>query len=284
MFQQILESRIIQARNPICFGMDPILEKIPVEGTPEEKIRSFYLKILDELDRQNIYPAAAKPNIAFYEAISLEALWVLKQLITSYQERGILVILDAKRGDIGKTSAAYASAVFNNFSADAVTVNPYMGSDSVLPFLNYDVHKGVYGLMRTSNQGAQDFQDLILQDKTPLYQKVGEQFCAWDNGSMGAVVGATNPGELEEITAFFENKKHPIPFLIPGISVKGVSGGQGGSLSEVLQALKNGGAKNNWHLINSSSGLNYAYEAKPHLSYAKACVEALQELSEEAEN
>lgn len=134
---------------------------------------------------------------------------VLHDLICAYKGEGIPVILDAKRGDIGKTSAAYADAAFNVYGADAVTVSPWMGTDSVGPFLEHPTGNGVYLLLRTSNKGAADFQDMPVAGK-PAFFSVAGKILEWDNGNLGAVVGATRPEELERITAFFAEAKHEI--------------------------------------------------------------------------
>ena len=278
-FTNLLEQRIAAAGNPICFGMDPVLARMPAASSPEEKIRLFYLNILDEMDRRNLYPAAIKPNSAYYEAVSIEALQVLRELIAAYSERGVLVLLDAKRGDIGRSSAAYAHAAFDVFGADAVTVSPYMGSDSVGPFLEYGLGSGVYALLRTSNPGARDLQDQLRGDGTPFWQAVAEQLILWDNGSLGAVVGATNLAEMEKIARFFSERGVELPFLIPGVGIPGVAGQQGGEASAVVRALKNGGARRAIHLFNSSSGLSFAYEARPGIAPPVACVDALEQLA-----
>ena len=273
-----LEKRIQSIGNNICLGIDPVLAKIPIKGQPEQVIREFYLGILNALDSHKIYPAAIKPNAAYFEAISVDAQHVLKELSAEYSARGILVVLDAKRGDIGKSSSAYAQAAFDIFGADCITASPYMGSDSLKPFLDYKANKGVYGLLRTSNPGGKDVQDIVLADGRPLFLAIADLFIQWNNGSLGAVVGATNPAELERIMAYFVAQNSEIPFLIPGVSIPGVSGQQGGDALTVVKALKSGGSKRDFHLLNSSSGLNFAYEAKPHLSYGDACAEALKEL------
>ncbi len=276
-FVDALEKRIIEAGNPICMGMDPVLKRIPVEATSiENKVETFYMKLLEQMDKTGIYPAAVKPNSAYYECLSVSSMAVLERLILEYKKRGILIVLDAKRGDIGKSSAAYATAAFDIYHADCVTVSPYMGEDCVTPFLT-DETKGVYGLLRTSNRGAADFQDLIC-DELPLFKQVGKKFINWSNDNLGAVVGATHLEEMVEITQFFIEQGKEIPFLIPGVSVPGVGGQQGGTASGVIKALLEGGSKRNFHLLNSSSGLNYAYEAFTNLSYPEAMSKALDQL------
>ncbi|HPW93614.1 MAG TPA: orotidine-5'-phosphate decarboxylase [Fibrobacteraceae bacterium] len=280
-FSSFLEKRIAECGNPVCMGMDPVLDLIPLEGTPEEKVKRFYFEILEEILRRGVSPAVIKPNSAYYECISIDALRVLQDIIKVYQSAGIPSILDAKRGDIGKSSAAYARAAFDVFGADAVTVSPWMGSDSVAPFLPQGGFKGVYALLRTSNKGAADFQDLKTKEGSTAFYAVAEKLMAWDNGNLGAVVGATHPEELEAITRFFVEHNHEIPFLIPGVSIPGVPGGQGGDAKTVLNAINNGGGKRQFHVLNSSSGLNFAWQAKGNpSSFAVACVDALERLTD----
>ncbi|MBS7391845.1 MULTISPECIES: orotidine-5'-phosphate decarboxylase [Hallerella] len=285
-FSDCLEARIQECGNPICLGMDPKLSLMPVERkhgevqSEEEKIKFFYMDILEECSKRNVKPAVVKPNSAYYERISIQGMQILHDLIAAYKGEGIPVVLDAKRGDIGKTSAAYADAAFNVYGADAVTVSPWMGKDSVGPFLEHPANGGVYALLRTSNKGAADFQDLPVEGSTAFFS-VAKKLIEWDNGNLGAVVGATHPEELERITAFFAAANHEIPFLIPGVSIPGVPGGQGGDAKTVLQAIANGGGKRKFHVLNSSSGLNFAWQRTgKEAEYASACVDAIESLAE----
>lgn len=285
-FSDCLEARIQECGNPICLGMDPKLSLMPVERkhgevqSEEEKIKFFYMDILKECSKRNVKPAVVKPNSAYYERISIQGMQILHDLIAAYKGEGIPVVLDAKRGDIGKTSAAYADAAFNVYGADAVTVSPWMGKDSVGPFLEHPANGGVYALLRTSNKGAADFQDLPVEGSTAFFS-VAKKLIEWDNGNLGAVVGATHPEELERITAFFAAANHEIPFLIPGVSIPGVPGGQGGDAKTVLQAIANGGGKRKFHVLNSSSGLNFAWQRTgKEAEYASACVDAIESLAE----
>ncbi|MDR2593776.1 MAG: orotidine-5'-phosphate decarboxylase [Fibromonadaceae bacterium] len=280
-FASFLESRIEACKNPVCFGLDPVLSLIPAEAsTPEDKIRKFYFDILEEFLKRNVKPAVVKPNSAYYECVSILAMQVLAEIIATYRKEGMPVILDAKRGDIGKSSEAYSKAAFDVYGANAVTVSPWMGSDSVKPFLREE--NGVYVLLRTSNKGAEDFQDLELaSENKKAYKSVAKKILEWDNGSIGAVVGATNTHELAEITNFISVQKKEIPFLIPGVSIPGVPGGQGGEAKAVMGALREGGFKRNIHVLNSSSGLSYAWQASGSPSnYACACTDALERLVE----
>ena len=137
-FQARLEERIAKCGNPICLGMDPVLKLIDPccpDDSAEDKIKRFYSEILECALKRNVQPAVVKPNSAYYECVSVQAMLVLQQLIADYRSAGIPVILDAKRGDIGKSSAAYATAAYDVYKADAVTVSPWMGADSVGPFI-----------------------------------------------------------------------------------------------------------------------------------------------------
>lgn len=291
-FHERLEQRIEKCGNPICMGMDPVLKLIDPcisAGSAEDKIKRFYSEILECCLKRNVLPAVVKPNSAYYECVSVEALLVLQRLIADYKSAGIPVILDAKRGDIGKSSAAYAVAAYDVYKADCVTVSPWMGSDSVNPFLRENSENGAYVLLRTSNKGAHDFQDMPVigsddpRDVAEAFYQVADKIMEWDadHGFFGAVVGATHPEELEKITAYCASRKHEIPFLIPGVSIPGVPGGQGGDAKTVLTAIANGGGKRKFHVMNSSSGLNFAYQRSGHPeNFANECVDALERLAE----
>jgi orotidine-5'-phosphate decarboxylase len=277
-YQEKVAARTRKAGNTVCVGMDPILKKIPGSGSPEEKIKRFYSEMLEAMLARNVLPAAVKPNIAYYEAVSLSCLQVLQNLIAAFRAAGVLVVLDAKRGDISSTSGAYAQMAFNVFGADSVTAAPYMGLDTIKPFQDVAQDgQGIYILVRTSNPSAKDFQDLTV-DGVPLYRKVAEKLADWNDGSLGAVVGATAPRELRDLLAYWKGRGREVPVLIPGIAIAGVSGGQTGSVADVYQAIKDAQSDPWLHLINSSSGINYAYEKFPALKPAQASVAALEEL------
>lgn len=232
----------------LCFGIDPIIEKIDksgstaenATGTLEEKIADYYCDITDKLIEENQI-SAIKPNYAYFAQYGFEGLKSLKLIIDEYSGK-IPIILDGKRGDIGRSSEAYANEAYNFWSADAITVSPYMGSDSVKPFLREG--KTVYMLCRTSNEGAKDFQELKSGRKY-IYEHVAQKATEW---STGLVVGATNDS-IKKIVKITKGKN--VPFLIPGI------GTQGGDLDLVLKAIKKEIAI---HRINSSSGIAFAYE------------------------
>ncbi|MEA3109313.1 MAG: orotidine-5-phosphate decarboxylase [Gammaproteobacteria bacterium] len=228
----------------VCVGLDPDLARLPQEfaGAPEPLL-AFNRRIIDATAD---LAAAFKPQIAFYSALGKEA--ELAASIRYIRERAphALVILDAKRNDIGNTAEAYASEAFDRYGADAVTVNPYMGEDSVRPFLARR-DRGAVLLCRTSNSGARDFQDLLV-DGLPLYRRVAERADRhWnENKNLMLVVGATCPAEMAEL-----RRAHPgLWFLVPGI------GAQGGDLDSSLAAGLD--AEGGGMLINSSRGIIFA--------------------------
>lgn len=284
-FKDMVLARTREAGNRICVGMDPVLARIPGASPAPERIHRFYGDLLDAMLARDVMPAAVKPNMAYFEALGLEALETLKTLVAAYRDAGILVILDAKRGDIASTSGAYAAMAFQVFGADAVTAAPYMGLDTIKPFQDLARDQGTYVLVRTSNPSAGDFQDLMVMGKDgvsmPLYRKVAGKLADWQDGNLGAVVGATAPRELRELLGYWVERGKDCPVLIPGIAVAGVSGGQSGSLADVLQAIRDSGSEPGLHLVNSSSGINYAYEKYADLKPAEASLRALEDLIEE---
>jgi orotidine-5'-phosphate decarboxylase len=199
---------------------------------------------------------AYKPNFAFYEALGLEGLRALDATIKAVPS-GIPIIADAKRGDIGNTSGAYAKAVFETWGCDAVTVHPYIGWDSIEPFAKYR-DKGVLVLCRTSNPGQSDFQQLTAGG-APLYEVVARKVREWDaHGNLGLVVGATHPDELRRVRALCPDQ----PILIPGVGV------QGGDLrAAVLNGVDRHGGK---AIINSSRGVIYAGKGSGFAQAARA--------------
>jgi orotidine-5'-phosphate decarboxylase len=248
-FAQRLKSAFESSGSLVCVGLDPDPNKLPKDlGSGLDRLAEFDRRIVDAT---HDLAAAYKPQIAFYSALGAEA--QLEATIRYMRERapGAVVILDAKRGDIGNTAEAYAREAFDRYGADAVTVNPYMGEDSVKPFLARK-DKGALILCRTSNLGGKDFQNLIL-DGLPLYRHVAKRVAAqWNElGNAMLVVGATAPQEMAELRA-----AHPtLPFLVPGI------GAQNGDLKAVLAAgLDSQGAG---LLISSSRGIIYAEGGTP---------------------
>jgi orotidine-5'-phosphate decarboxylase len=204
------------------------------------------------IDATSDLVCAYKPNFAFYEALGDEGIAALKATI-KYVPSSIPVIGDAKRGDIGNTSKAYATALFEVFGLDAATLSPYLGFDGVEPFLQYK-DKGMFILCRTSNTGAVDFQSLKCEVKGGvqyLYEIVADKAEQWNEyGNIGLVVGATYPEELKII-----REQHPdLPFLLPGV------GAQGGEIETTVRygADKNGEKA----IVNLSRGIIYASKGK----------------------
>ncbi|MEA3198139.1 MAG: orotidine-5-phosphate decarboxylase [Gammaproteobacteria bacterium] len=232
----------------VCVGLDPDPAKLPKDLAGAERFYAFNRRIVDATAG---IAAAYKPQIAFYSALGAED--QLAASIRYIRERApaALVILDAKRNDIGNTAEAYAREAFDRYGADAVTVNPYMGGDSVRPFLSRP-DRGAILLCRTSNPGARDFQDLLV-DGLPLYRRVAERAAGqWNaHGNLMLVVGATYPREMADL-----RRAHPeVPFLVPGI------GAQGGDLDATLAAGLD--ARGAGLLINSSRNIIYAGGGAP---------------------
>jgi orotidine-5'-phosphate decarboxylase len=218
-----------QQNSLLCIGLDPEPERLPAKlyDMPVAKAVTYFCRGIIEATVP--YVCAFKPNLAFYEALGLEGMSVFQEVIDAIPAR-IPIIVDAKRGDLGNTARKYAAAVFDKYSCDAVTVNPYLGYDSVAPFLEYH-EKGVILLCRTSNPGARDFQDLLVYVENdqvkPLYEVVAQRVQSWNKaGNCGLVVGATYPQEL----GIIRSKCPDMPILIPGV------GAQGGDLEASVGA------------------------------------------------
>jgi orotidine-5'-phosphate decarboxylase len=222
----------------VCIGLDPDAAKIPARFAKlSQPIYEFNKEVIDAT---HDLVCAYKPQIAFYSAAGAEK--ELELTIAYIRERAphAIVILDSKRGDIGNTATAYASEAFDRYKADSVTINPYMGEDTVRPFIK-DASRAAIVLCRTSNSGARDFQDLLVDGK-PLYQHVAQRAAReWNQlKNVLFVVGATYPEEMAML-----RKAHPeITFLVPGI------GAQGGDLKATLD---NGLDANKQGLLISSS-------------------------------
>ncbi|QED37839.1 orotidine-5'-phosphate decarboxylase [Antarcticibacterium arcticum] len=262
MTTQDLIAQIRKKKSFLCIGLDPDLEKIPTYLLSEDDpIFSFNKAIIDATHQ---FAVAYKPNTAFYEACGRKGWKALSRTIdylnSNYPE--IFTIADAKRGDIGNTSSMYAKAFLHEMGFDSITVAPYMGKDSVEPFLQFrDKHAILLAL--TSNEGAFDFQTLETGG-TQLYKKVLEVSRTWENAErLMYVVGATKAEFLAEI-----RKIIPESFLlVPGV------GAQGGSLEEVC---KYGMTKDIGLLVNSSRGIIYASETSNFAEIAAAKAEVLQ--------
>ena len=262
MTTQDLIDQIHQKQSFLCIGLDTDLEKIPAFLLEEEDpIFSFNKAIIDATHE---YCVSYKPNIAFYEAYGIKGWEALKKTIDylnqNYPE--VFTIADAKRGDIGNTSSRYAKAFFEDLNFDSITIAPYMGKDSVEPFLEFtDKHTILLAL--TSNEGAFDFQTKKIEGKE-LYKEVLQVASAYKGSErLMYVVGATKAEYLTEIRQIVPDSF----LLVPGV------GAQGGSLSEVC---KYGMTKNIGLLVNSSRGIIYASNQENFALAAQAKAKELQ--------
>ena len=233
----------------LCVGLDPEQGRLPsrLHNMPAARAVTYFCQTIIEATAP--YVCAFKPNLAFFEVLGPEGMYVFQNVLKAVPEH-IPIIVDAKRGDLGNTARNYAAAIFDVYGCDAVTVNPYLGYDSVAPFLAYE-EKGIFFLCRTSNPGACDFQDLLVGEengeKRLLYQVIAQRAQLWNSfGNCGLVVGATYPQELKTIRSMCPD----MPILIPGV------GAQGGNLeASVLAGVDVSGEK---AIISVSRAILYA--------------------------
>jgi len=252
---------IIAKQSFLCVGLDTDMDRIPKHLLDsEDPVFEFNKTIIDSTKDLVI---AYKPNTAFYEALGPTGMHSLKKTI-DYIPDDILVIADAKRGDIGNTSRLYAKSFFEYYDADALTVAPYMGSDSVSPFLEYP-DRWIIILGLTSNKGSQDFQHLkVGSEQLPLYQSVLETCATYGNSDNTMfVIGATQTDYIKQIRAIVPEHF----FLVPGV------GAQGGSLAAVAEHGLNDRVG---LIVNSSRGIIYASEGKDYGAAAREKALALQ--------
>ncbi len=255
-----LFDKMREKRSLLCIGLDPDLDKIPKHLLDKEDPIFEFNKAI--IDATLPYAVAYKPNVAFYEAHGVSG-WESLKKTAEYLPKDVFKIADAKRGDIGNTSKMYAKAFFEEMNFDAVTVNPYMGEDSVTPFLEFD-NKWVILLAATSNKGYLDFQDMLVDNGTEkLYERVIRKSAQWGSKqNMMYVIGATRVETLISIRRVL-----PEHFLlIPGV------GAQGGDLQHVC---KYGINKNGGLLINSARSIIYASDGQ---DFAEAAADKAKEL------
>lgn len=246
-------------QSQLCVGIDPEPEKLPRSlGQSPEALRRFCAAIIEATAP---YATAFKFNFAFFEALG-ERGWRYLHELRQMVPADCLKIADAKRGDIGNSARLYARAVFDQLGFDAVTANPYMGSDAAAPFLAYR-DRGVYFLCLTSNPAAVEVQGLRV-DGEPLYLQIARLVARWNaHGNCGLVAGATKPAELQQVHRLAPE----LPLLVPGI------GAQGGSLEEILQIVAGTPA-----LIAVSRTLLYASQGDDFAAAAEKEARSLQEL------
>lgn len=281
MIRQLIE-KIQKTKAPVCVGLDPMLSYVPehiqaaafeqygetLEGAAEA-IWQFNREIVDHTF--DLIPSV-KPQIAMYEQFGIEGLKVYKRTVDYCKEKGLIVIGDAKRGDIGSTSAAYAvghigsvqvgSKTYSGFDTDFLTVNPYLGTDGVKPFVDVcsSHDRGLFVLVKTSNPSSGEFQDRLI-DGRPLYEWVAEKVVEWGDASMdgdysnvGAVVGATYP----EMSRILRNLMPRTYFLVPGY------GAQGGTAEDLKHCFNKDGLG---AIVNSSRGIIAAYRQEKYKQF-----------------
>jgi orotidine-5'-phosphate decarboxylase len=261
MNKKQLISQIKQKQSFLCVGLDTDIKKIPKHLLDlDDPVFEFNKQIIDATKDLCV---AYKPNIAFYESMGISG-WKSLQKTLDYIPEDILIIADAKRGDIGNTSRMYAKAFFENLNFDAVTVAPYMGSDSVIPFLEFS-NKWAIILALTSNKGGLDFQNIKDEDGKQLFEQVLETSKTWGTDeNMMYVVGATRANQLSEIRNIIPN--HFI--LVPGV------GAQGGNMQEVAEYGLNSDCG---LLVNSSRGIIYAGDGTDFAEKVKEQAQKLQQ-------
>lgn len=252
----------IQQKNKslICLGLDLDVKRMSSEFTSSTKAMFDFAHQTIEATKDKV--CAYKPNLAFFEDLGSEGMSLLRLIVDRIPDE-IPVILDGKRGDISNTAARYAHSLFEGLGADWVTINPYMGYDSMRPFIEYK-DRGVFVLCLTSNAGAKDFQELQVEGGKPLYQVVAEKVAYWNkDDNCGLVVGATHP---EQLAGVRETAKD-MPLLIPGV------GAQGGALERAVTDGTAGFRKT--AVINVSRSVLYASTGKDFAERARAELEKL---------
>ena len=266
--------KIKETNNPTVMGLDPRYEMIPecVRNKYDQTLEGACKAILEYnkalIDATYDVVPAVKPQVAFYEMFGIDGIKVFNETCKYAKEKGMVVIADAKRGDIGSTAQGYSNAFLGKtsigeneieiFNVDFLTVNPYMGTDCVKPFVDdcKKYNKGLFVLVKTSNKSSGDVQDLVLQNGKTIYETIAELVNVWgedlvgENGysSIGAVVGATYPKQLEEL----RNIMPKTYFLIPGY------GAQGGKAEDIALGFDSNGLGG---IVNASRSLMCAYKS-----------------------
>ena len=222
-----LEKRVDDCSSLLCVGLDPHIDDL--SSPTATSALDFCLNLVKQTAR---YAAAFKPNAAFFEVFGAEGWTALKQVVEAINEESnrlgsrIPIILDAKRGDIASTAEAYAKAAFETLGVDCITLSPYLGKDSIEPFI-HNQEKGIFLLCKTSNPGSGDLQDITLPDGDLLYEHVAKLAEEWNTrNNIGLVVGATHIGALKRVRTVAPK----LWFLAPGV------GAQGGELESALKA------------------------------------------------
>ena len=277
-FSDRLADAVRQKGNPLCVGIDPRWELLPIsirrqhDDSLEGKAQAFEQFSLKVLDLVAPLVPVVKPQSAFFEACGPAGFAAQRTILQRARELGLVTILDSKRGDIASTASAYAESAFDVWNADALTVNPYLGRDAVEPFIQgaRKARRGLFVLVRTSNPGSGLFQNLLC-DGRPLYQHVASAVGDWNRenlgqcglGDVGAVVGATHPEELRLLREMLPE----VWFLVPGY------GAQGGTAADVAAAFRQDGLG---AIVNSSRGVTFPFHADDP-NWEQAIVKATRE-------
>ncbi len=286
-FVDRLADGVERKQTQIVVGLDPVVDQLPVElrgeatnGAAAEAVERFCRGIIDAVAP---YVVGVKPQMAFFEALGHEGFRALESVCAYAREAGLLVIADGKRGDIGSTSRAYATAFLEPRAgrpplADALTVNPYLGRDGVDPFLAAcrRCGAGIFVLVRTSNSGAADLQEVVMADRRPLWRHVADLVDDWgadlvgERGlsSVGAVVGATAPRAVGDARRAMPRT----PILLPGVGV------QGATPADVARAFTSGPASG---LVSASRSVIYAYRDVDAADWRAAAAAEAARLSRE---
>lgn len=247
-FREKLEQAWERSGSLLCVGLDPDPARMPIDDVAE-----FNLRIIEAT---HDLACAYKPNVAFYEALGPEVGYAALRKTLAAIPPHIITLADAKRGDVEHTARAYVRAFYDNLAFDAVTVNAYLGYDSVAPWTERP-EKAAFIVCRTSNPGAPDFQDLQT-DGRPLYEAVAERARTWDQyGNVGLVVGATYPEDMRRVRAICPD----MPILVPGV------GAQAGALEDALRAGLD--ARGRGLIINASRSLLYASSGRDFAEAAR---------------
>ncbi len=258
-----LQQRIVET-SPVCVGLDPVVNTLP-EGIPKNVsgVKEFCIGIIDAVAK---VAAAVKPQLAYFEVLGWEGMKIFFEICEYAQKKSLIVIADGKRNDIGSTCEAYADAYLSTSSPiDALTVTPYLGSDGVTPFLERCIRndRGIYVLVKTSNESSGDLQDLPIGDEV-LHEHVAQLVESWgaqcigpksNLSCIGAVVGATYPEEMKYLRTLMPH----IPFLIPGYGAQGGTAKDAklGFLPDGTGAVVNAGRS----ILYASAGKNWQEEA-----------------------
>jgi orotidine-5'-phosphate decarboxylase len=276
-FADRVAAAIRDKNSRLCVGLDPRTDLLPpgLEGTHAQQVERFCFELCLAVEP---YAVAVKPQSAYFEMLGSAGIACLERVCCFAREIGLLVVLDAKRNDIGSTAAAYASAYLSGHCcrqhplADAITVNGYLGSDGVKPFIEMSKRQGtgLFVLVKTSNPGSGELQDLKLESGLSVYQQMGDLVAQWGQeligesgySSVGAVVGATYPEQLAEL----RQRMPSVPFLVPGY------GHQGGTAADLAGAFD---AQGLGAIVNSARAINYAFKDSG-LPYQEAAAQAAQ--------